>query len=89
MDDEGRREGEDVVAPDAADAGNAAGDVAHVPATADSERLQRLRANAHPLRLRMLSLLTGAPMSASDLARELDITQANASYHVVAWRQRA
>jgi DNA-binding transcriptional ArsR family regulator len=41
-----------------------------------------LRAMAHPLRLRMLSLLTGAAMSAAELARELDITHANASYHL-------
>jgi len=37
---------------------------------------------AHPVRLRMLSLLTGAAMSAAELARELDLTQANASYHL-------
>jgi predicted ArsR family transcriptional regulator len=37
---------------------------------------------AHPLRLRMLSLLTAAPMSATELARELDIAHAAASYHV-------
>jgi DNA-binding transcriptional ArsR family regulator len=41
-----------------------------------------LRAVAHPLRLRMLSLLTGAAMSAAEVARELDITHANASYHL-------
>lgn len=41
-----------------------------------------LRAMAHPVRLRMLSLLTGAEMSAAEIARELDITQANASYHL-------
>lgn len=41
-----------------------------------------LRALAHPLRLRMLSLLTGAPMSAAELARELGGTHANASYHL-------
>ena len=41
-----------------------------------------LRAMAHPVRLRMLSLLTGSAMSAAELARELDITQANASYHL-------
>lgn len=41
-----------------------------------------LRAIAHPLRLRMLSLLTGAELSASEVARELEITQANASYHL-------
>lgn len=41
-----------------------------------------LRAVAHPLRLRMLSLLTGAELSAAEVARELDITHANASYHL-------
>jgi DNA-binding transcriptional ArsR family regulator len=41
-----------------------------------------LRALAHPLRLRVLSLLTGAPMSAAQIARELDVTHANASYHL-------
>ena len=41
-----------------------------------------LRALAHPIRLRILSLLTGAAMSAAEIARELDISQANASYHV-------
>jgi len=41
-----------------------------------------LRAAAHPLRLRMLSLLTGSAMSAAEVARELDITHANASYHL-------
>jgi len=41
-----------------------------------------LRAMAHPVRLRMLSLLTGTAMSAAELARELDLTQANASYHL-------
>jgi DNA-binding transcriptional ArsR family regulator len=41
-----------------------------------------LRAVAHPVRLRMLSLLTGSAMSAAELARELEITQANASYHL-------
>lgn len=41
-----------------------------------------LRATAHPLRLRILSLLTGAELSAAEIARELATTQANASYHV-------
>ena len=41
-----------------------------------------LRALAHPVRLRILSLLTGAAMSAAEVARELGISQANASYHV-------
>jgi DNA-binding transcriptional ArsR family regulator len=42
----------------------------------------RLRALAHPVRLRILSLLTGAAMTAADVARELDLTHANASYHL-------
>jgi DNA-binding transcriptional ArsR family regulator len=41
-----------------------------------------LRALAHPLRLRMLSLLTGAALTAADIAREFTITHANASYHL-------
>ncbi|AKT52345.1 ArsR/SmtB family transcription factor [Arsenicicoccus sp. oral taxon 190] len=49
---------------------------------ADDEERRRLRAVAHPLRLRMLSLLTGADLSATEVAAELDITQANASYHL-------
>jgi DNA-binding transcriptional ArsR family regulator len=34
------------------------------------------------LRLRVLSLLTGSPMSAAEIARELGLTHANASYHL-------
>ena len=41
-----------------------------------------LRVIAHPVRLRMLSILTGTAMSAADLARELGISHANASYHL-------
>ena len=41
-----------------------------------------MRAVAHPVRLQMLSLLTGAAMSAAEVARELDLTHANASYHL-------
>lgn len=41
-----------------------------------------LRAIAHPVRLQMLSLLTGAELSAAEVARELGITHANASYHL-------
>ncbi|HEU4912964.1 MAG TPA: helix-turn-helix domain-containing protein [Actinomycetes bacterium] len=48
----------------------------------DPERVASLRAMAHPLRLRMLSMLTGTAMSAAELARELDLTHANASYHL-------
>ena len=46
------------------------------------EDVARLRAIAHPLRLRMLSLLTAEAMSAAELARALDVTHANASYHL-------
>ncbi len=46
------------------------------------EQISSLRATAHPLRLRMLSLLTSSAMSAAEVARELDITHANASYHL-------
>jgi DNA-binding transcriptional ArsR family regulator len=45
-------------------------------------RLARLRVVAHPLRLRILSLLTGAPMSAAELSRELGVSHALASYHL-------
>ena len=48
----------------------------------DRASLADLRAMAHPVRLRILSLLTGAPMSAAEVARELDLTHANASYHL-------
>ena len=46
------------------------------------EAIKGLRAMAHPVRLRMLSLLTGSAMSAAEVARELDLTHANASYHL-------
>ncbi|MBB6626811.1 winged helix-turn-helix transcriptional regulator [Nocardioides sp. KIGAM211] len=49
--------------------------------TADGD-VAALRAVAHPLRLQILSLLTGAAMSAAELARELGTTHANASYHL-------
>jgi DNA-binding transcriptional ArsR family regulator len=48
----------------------------------DNAAIAKLRAGAHPLRLRILSLLTGAEMSAAEVARELQITHANASYHL-------
>ena len=48
----------------------------------DDDRVSALRATAHPLRLQMLSLLTGSAMSAAEVARELDLTHANASYHL-------
>ena len=37
---------------------------------------------AHPVRLRIMSLLTGAALTAAEVARELDLTHANASYHL-------
>lgn len=46
------------------------------------DQVAGLRAMAHPVRLRILSLLTGTAMSAAEIARELDLTHANASYHV-------
>ena len=46
------------------------------------ESSNQLRALAHPVRLRILSLLTGADLTAADVARELGITHANASYHL-------
>ncbi|WP_176730754.1 winged helix-turn-helix domain-containing protein [Micromonospora mirobrigensis] len=42
----------------------------------------RLRALAHPVRLRMLSLMWSAPLSAAALARELGISHALASQHL-------
>jgi DNA-binding transcriptional ArsR family regulator len=48
----------------------------------DPDAVARLRATAHPLRLRILSLLTAEAMSAAEVARALDTTHANASYHL-------
>ncbi|MGH3151858.1 MAG: ArsR family transcriptional regulator, partial [Streptosporangiaceae bacterium] len=48
---------------------------------AEDER-SGLRVLAHPLRLQMLSLLTGSALSAMELSRELGISQALASYHL-------
>lgn len=49
---------------------------------ADTGAVARLRASAHPVRLRILSLLTAEAMSAAEVARALDLTHANASYHL-------
>jgi DNA-binding transcriptional ArsR family regulator len=49
---------------------------------ADDDDVSSLRALAHPLRLRILSLLTGSELSAAEVARELGLTHANASYHL-------
>lgn len=48
----------------------------------DDHAVARLRATAHPVRLRILSLVTAEAMSAADVARALDLTHANASYHL-------
>lgn len=48
----------------------------------DDASVPTLRALAHPLRLQLLSLLTGSAMSAAEAAREVGTTQANASYHL-------
>ena len=48
----------------------------------DVSQRQQLRAVSHPLRLRILSLLTGAAMSTAELARELDLSHAAVSFHV-------
>ena len=45
-------------------------------------RQASLRAMAHPVRLQMMSLLTGAALTAAEIARELGLTHANASYHL-------
>ena len=47
-----------------------------------AEAVARLRATAHPVRLRILSLLTAEAMSAAEVARALGLTHANASYHL-------
>lgn len=46
------------------------------------DEISALRSVAHPARLRILSMLTAQPMSAAEVARELDLTHANASYHL-------
>jgi DNA-binding transcriptional ArsR family regulator len=43
---------------------------------------RKLRALSHPLRLRILSMLTGRAMSSAELARELDLNHAAVSFHV-------
>lgn len=49
---------------------------------AEEKRTVPLRAMAHPLRLRILSVLTRTAMGASDVAAELDIENSLASYHL-------
>lgn len=48
----------------------------------DDQALRALRALAHPLRLQLLSLLTGQASSAAEAARVVGATQANVSYHL-------
>jgi DNA-binding transcriptional ArsR family regulator len=50
--------------------------------TDEQREVSAMRATAHPVRLQILSLLTGAELSAAEIARELDLTHANASYHL-------
>jgi DNA-binding transcriptional ArsR family regulator len=47
-----------------------------------SDDVGGLRAFAHPVRLRMLSLLRGRALSATQLAAELGIAHGSASYHL-------
>ena len=48
----------------------------------DPKAVSALRSVAHPVRIRILSLLTAEAMSAAEVARELGLTHANASYHL-------
>jgi len=52
------------------------------PAGSARDDLLGLRVVAHPLRLQLLSLLTGSAMSAAEAARHLGQSQANVSYHL-------
>ena len=45
-------------------------------------RVRTFRALAHPVRLQLLSLLTGSALSAAEAARELGLSQAGTSYHL-------
>lgn len=46
------------------------------------EARRQLRALSHPLRLRILSLITGRAMSSAELARELGLSHAAVSFHM-------
>ncbi|MEV0169218.1 ArsR/SmtB family transcription factor [Nonomuraea fuscirosea] len=48
----------------------------------EAEDLVPLRALANPLRIRIVSLLTGTSLSATEVADELGIAHASASYHL-------
>jgi DNA-binding transcriptional ArsR family regulator len=43
---------------------------------------QRMRAYAHPIRVRILSMLTGEALTAGEMAARLGMSQPAASYHV-------
>ncbi len=47
-----------------------------------ADRVSTFQALAHPARLQLLSLLTGACLSAAEAARETGMSQANTSYHL-------
>ncbi|WP_345376736.1 helix-turn-helix domain-containing protein [Frondihabitans cladoniiphilus] len=53
-----------------------------MPGQNAATELAGLRVIAHPLRLRLLSLLTGETLSAAEAARRLGESQANVSYHL-------
>lgn len=53
-----------------------------MPTAEVPQDLDGLRVVAHPLRLRLLSLLTGEAFSAAEAARALGESQANVSYHL-------
>jgi DNA-binding transcriptional ArsR family regulator len=59
-----------------------ASDAYHPNVPLDNDGLIPLRALANPLRLRIVSLLIGTAMSATEVAEELDIAHASASYHL-------
>ncbi|MGW5021249.1 ArsR/SmtB family transcription factor [Streptomyces cacaoi] len=69
--------------PAGRDAGEEAGEEAgRGPGGAAADTVVGLRVLAHPLRLRLLSLLTGRAHSAAEAARVLGQSQANVSYHL-------
>lgn len=57
-------------------------DAGTMSSMSSNSAISSMRAVAHPVRLRILSLLTAQAMSAAEVARALDLTHANASYHL-------
>lgn len=53
-----------------------------MPSAETPQNIDGLRAVAHPLRLRLLSMLTAEALSAAEAARVLGESQANVSYHL-------